>query len=222
MSTLRTLLLLILMSASIFAKAGEIEYATIDEFFLTLPEATRLDVSGYGFLDRSGSIYHAQLMQLDGKHGHQQIFIFRSTSNEKYILTNQSRKMEDMGGSGNWEVRDIKFMNRSVFITFQYQWHECSASFTSQFQIRNGKLVMIGRESFEANTKKNLAVETSENHLTGSAYTVSGNTADMYMARLIKSSQKTHPYKVPKASQPFSEFDGTPWHSPIYEKRPVC
>lgn len=222
MSTLRTLLPLILVSISIFAKAGEIGFDTIDEFISTLPEAKGLNVSGSGSLDTSGSAYHAQLVQLEGNYRLQQIFVFRAASNGKFVLMDQSRRMDSMGGSGFWEVRNIEFKNHSLYITFTSHWHECSSSFTSQFQLRKGKLVMIGRESVEENINKDLVVESSANLLTGSAYTVSGNQETMYSVGGGKSSANKYQYKVLKEILPFSEFDGTPWKSPIYKKHPVC
>ncbi|CAN0185133.1 unnamed protein product, partial [Phaeothamnion confervicola] len=144
-------------------------FVTIDEFISTLPEAKRLNVSGSGLLDASGSVYHAQLVQLEGNYRLQQILIFRATSNQKFVLMDQSKRMDSMGGSGDWEVRDIEFKSHSLFITFQSHWHECSSRFTSQFQFRKGRLVVIGRKSIEENIKKNLVVESSANLLTGSA-----------------------------------------------------
>ena len=222
MYILHALLLLILVCISISGKASETGFTKMDDFISTLPDAKRLDVSSSGFLDTSGYVYHAQLVQLEGKYRLQQIFIFREGSDGKYILVDQSRRMEHMGGSGSWAVQKIEFKNQSIYFSFGGHWDECVHSFTSQFKLHNGRLVMVGRESVEENNKKDLVVESSANLLTGTAYSVSGNQEAMYLIDSSKSTVKKYQFKVPKKTLPFSEFDGTPWKSPIYKDNPVC
>jgi hypothetical protein len=212
---------LVLVALHSGANAEDRAFSDVGEFVATIANAEVRNASASGLLNETDAVYHAYLLQIED-YRTQQIFIFRTDSMGRLILVDVSKKMEYMGGTGRWEVSDIEFRNHSLFISFQSHWHECFERFTSQFRLRKGQLVLIGRESVEENTKKDLVVESSANLLTGMAYSVSGNQKAMYTGRASKSAPRKYRFKIPKGTQPFSEFDGAPWKSPIYRKRPVC
>jgi hypothetical protein len=191
--------------------AEEYTFNSIPEFVATLPKARLLDAKASGTLDNGNALYYAQLVELEN-YRTQQILVFRLDERGKYVLVDRSKIMDDMGGSGNWTVRNIEFRNTSLYISFAYAWHQCSGWSENQFRLVNGRLAVIGNESEEENIDEALIVRSSSNLLTGQGYWISEKNG---MA-------KKHPDNSIKGAKLFSEYDGTGWISPYHTKRRVC
>lgn len=218
MNVARQFCMLALAHFAISANADEVGFAAMDQFIATTKYAKRLVVSAAGALDNKGNVYHAELVQLDQNPRHQQILIFRTSSNGEYLLIDQSKKMDNMGGSGSWSIQSLEFKNNSLFVTFGGHWHHCSDSYTSQFKLKQGALREIGIESWQDNIERNLAVSSSVNFLTGKAYSIGGSIETMYSTN----KGKRREYVVPRKQRPLSDFDSEPYHLPYNREHPVC
>jgi hypothetical protein len=209
MKPIRSLLLFACVHATVHA--GDQAYSSIPEFVATLPAARLLDARAVGTLNDGNAIYHAQLVEL-GNDRTQQILVFRRDDSGNYVLADRSGIMEDMGGSGNWTLRNIEFRNASLYISFAYAWHQCSGWSENQFRFVNGRLAMIGSESEEENIDKGLTVRSSSNLLTGQGYWIGEKNGIA----------KKHLDNSIKGAKPFSVYDGGGWISPYHTKRRVC
>ena len=218
MTLTRLLFLLAIAHIAVWVNAKEIGITTVDGLIAATPDARNLNVSASGSLETNGPEYRAQLVQLDQDYPYQQILIFRMASNGEYVLADQSKQMDYMGGSGNWKVQSLEFRDTSLFVTFGGHWHQCSHSYTSQFRLQYGALHEVGVESWEENVERNLVVRSSMNFLTGKAYSISGSINKKYTTERGKKRQ----YRIEQQRRPFSKFDGSPYHLPYYKEHPVC
>lgn len=181
----------------------------MENFAATRRHSKLLEPSASGELENKK--YHAQLLQTDELGRTAQLFLFQVDPNAGYILTNQSGKFEDLGGSGSWRVREINFNNSSLYVTFGYHWHNCEGQFSSQFQFRNGQFVMVGKEAWEDNPDEDVEASSSGNILTSKAFTVvvrGKRKAENFHRG--KPSSKTYEFEHIGRTPAFSEFDGTP------------
>lgn len=193
------------------ANAEEPAFSSIPDFVATLPKAKLLEAKSSGKFGGGNTIFYAQLVELENNQS-QQIFIFRLDESGRYVLVDRSKVMENMGGSGNWKVKNIVFRNSSLYVSVGYWWHQCSGWSENQFRFVNGHLAIIGNESEEENIDEGLTVKSSTNLLTGRGYWISEKNGVV----------KKHPDNSIGGAQPFSEYDGTGWISPYHAKRRVC
>jgi hypothetical protein len=193
------------------ADAEATAFSSMRDFVATLPKAKLLDASASGTFTDGKAVFHAQLVERENE-GIQQIFVFRLNESGKYVLVDQSKRMDDMGGSGNWRLKNIEFRNASLYISFGYGWHQCSGWSENQFRFVNGRLAMIGNESEEENAGQGLTVRSSTNLLTGQGYWISEKNGTV----------KKQPEHRLRGAKPFSEYDGSGWISPYHTKRRVC
>jgi hypothetical protein len=203
--------LLLLACLHSAARAADTTFNSMVDFVATLPNAKLLDAQASGSLADGKAVFHAQLVQLENE-GTQQIFVFRRDDSGKYALVDRSKRMDNMGGSGNWRLQNIEFRNASLYISFAYQWHQCSGWSENQFRFVDGRLAMIGNESEEENADEGLIVRSSTNLLTGRGYWTGEK----------KGVVKKHPERRIKGASPFSAYDGAGWISPYHTKRRVC
>jgi hypothetical protein len=205
------LFFLLLISAHSTVTAAEREFGSFDEFIATLPNGKLLQAHASGQLNDASATYHVRLVQLGG-HRTQQIFVFRGDAGGKYTLIDQSREMDAMGGSGNWAMKKVEFRDRSLYITFGYFWRGCSGQSENQFQFVNGRLAMIGNESEEENTAKEMTIASSTNLLTGKGFWIEERNG----------LKKKHIDNSLKEVTPFSAYDGAGWISPYNTRSRLC
>jgi hypothetical protein len=199
---------LLLISQPVFGAAPGDGVAS---YVATLPTARMTGIAGHGKLDRLEAIFHVQLIGVGGERT-QQIIVLREDDGKTLARVDQSPLMENMGGSGNWNVQEIDIADGSLFVTESYHWRYCFGSSRSQFRFVDGVLLMIGSESSETNTSTSVTVDSSSNLLTGQGYWIEERGR-----RKVK-----HTARVALKAVPFSAFGGRGWISPYHKNVPVC
>ena len=124
------------------------EFDSLDAFVKSFKQAeiglqAEGDLMGKGRADWAGQITTTN----EQDYKETQIYILEKLASGKYAVVEKTIPRAAFGGTGNWYFEGLEIKNKSLFIDFSYQWHQCSGHALSQFKLYKNVWRMIGVRS---------------------------------------------------------------------------